>query len=217
MCCYCVPSQTLFVVLCRNLAIVSCQTERPLQMVSSCREKHSAGDMLSSSFSRSLSPQSLLCAGTYRPRRWASIWIHELSLKSCAADGIEAVYMVYRDTVVSTARLRRALILQLTLQLISGALAATPVAVNGHAPILDALLFPKWFILFFRDVDMSIQSSTQPSLLLHNELLRSSTYFGTSSSKIHTSRYILQEKKKRNEESKFNKSSTFFCPHYNVN
>lgn len=56
--------------------------------------------------------------------------------------------MVYRDTVVSTARLRRALILQLTLQLISGALATTPVAVNGHAPILDALLFPKWFILF---------------------------------------------------------------------
>lgn len=153
--------------------------------------------MLSSSFSRSLSPQSLLCAGTYRPRRWASIWIHELSLKSCAADGIEAVYMVYRDTVVSTARLRRALILQLTLQLISGALAATPVAVNGHAPILDALLFPKWFILFFRDVDMSIQSSTQPSLLLHNELLRSSTYFGTSSSKIHTSRCILQEKKRK--------------------
>jgi hypothetical protein len=56
--------------------------------------------------------------------------------------------MVYRDTVVSTARLRRALILQLTLQLISGALATTPVAVNGHAPIRDALLFPKWFILF---------------------------------------------------------------------
>jgi hypothetical protein len=91
-------------------------------------------------------PQSLLCAGTYRPRRWASIWIHELSLKSCAADGRPSIW--YRDTVVSTARLQRALILQLTLQLISGALATTPVAVNGHAPILDALLFPKWFILF---------------------------------------------------------------------
>ncbi len=92
VCCYCVPSQTLFVALCRNLAIVSCQTERPLQMVSSCREKHS-GDMLSSSFSLFV-PQSLLCAGTYRPRRWASIWIHELSLKSCAADGRPSIWYI---------------------------------------------------------------------------------------------------------------------------
>lgn len=177
--------------------------------------------MLSSSFSLSLSPQSLLCAGTYRPRRWASIWIHELSLKSCAADGIEAVYMVYRDTVVSTARLRRALILQLTLQLISGALAATPVAVNGHAPILDALLFPKWFILFFRDVDMSIQSSTQPSLLLHNELLRSSTFLARHRQKsIHHGTFYRKKKKEMKSPNLINlllffvriTTSTNVCP-----